>query len=123
MTVQTESIHKSEGILSEANGFRSREQITVVSGQNLGSMFVVGKITASGKYKEYDNAAVDGSQSAAGVLSAAVDASAADQRGVILARDCEVDYKTLQWKAGMNQGDKDAGIADLAALGIIVRGQ
>jgi hypothetical protein len=123
MAVQTESIHKSEGILSEANGFRSREQITVVSGQNLGSMFVVGKITATGKYKEYDNAAVDGSQSAAGVLIAAVDASAADQRGVILARDCEVDYKTLQWKAGMNQGDKDAGIADLAALGIIVRGQ
>jgi hypothetical protein len=123
MSVQTESIHKSEGILSEANGFRSREQITVVSGQNLGSMFVVGKITASGKYKEYDNAAVDGSQSAAGVLIGAVDASAADQRGVILARDCEVDYKTLQWKAGMNQGDKDAGIADLAALGIIVRGQ
>ena len=56
MPVQTEAIHKGEGILSEANGERSREQITVVSGQNLGAMFVVGKVTASGKYKEYDNA-------------------------------------------------------------------
>src|SRR5690349_10332020 len=103
MAVQTEAIHKGEGILSEANGERSREQITVVTGQNLGAMFVVGKITASGKYKEYDNAAADGSQAAAGVLIGAVDASAADELGVILARDAEVDYDTLQWKSGMNQ--------------------
>src|SRR6516165_3811206 len=123
MPVQTEAIHKGEGILSEANGERSREQITVVSGQNLGAMFVVGKITASGKYKEYDNALADGSQTAAGVLIGAVDASAADKKGAILARYAEVDYDLLQWKAAMSQGDKDAGVVDLAAIGIIVRGK
>ena len=53
----------------------------------------------------------------------AVDASAADKLAVILARDAEVDYDTLQWKSGMNQSDKDAGVADLAAIGIIVRGK
>lgn len=123
MAVQTEAIHKSEGILSESNGKRSREEITVVSGQNLGSMFVVGKVTASGKYAQYDNAAADGTQAAAGVLIGATDASAADAKGVILARDAEVDYDTLQWKAAMSQNDKDAGVVDLTALGIIVRGK
>ncbi len=123
MTVQTEAIHKGEGKLSEANGTRSREQITVVSGQNLGAMFVVGKITATGKYAQYDNAAADGTQTAAGILVGAVDASGADQLGLLLARDAEVDYDLLQWKAGMNQSDKDAGVADLAAIGIIVRGK
>ena len=64
-----------------------------------------------------------GSQAAAGVLIGAVDASAADKLGVILARDAEVDYDTLQWKSGMNQSDKDAGVVDLTAIGIIVRGK
>lgn len=123
MAVQTEAIHKSEGILSESNGKRSREEITVVSGQNLGSMFVVGKVTASAKYAQYDNAAADGTQAAAGILIGAVDASSADAKGVILARDAEVDYDTLQWKSAMSQNDKDAGVVDLTALGIIVRGK
>jgi hypothetical protein len=123
MAVQTEAIHKNEGNLSEGNRTISREEITVVSGQNLGSMFVVGKITATGKYKEYDNALADGSQTAAGVLIGAVDATSGDKKGAILARYAEVDYDLLQWKAAMSQGDKDAGVADLAALGIIVRGK
>ena len=123
MAVQTEAIHKNEGNLSEGNRSISREEITVVSGQNLGAMFVVGKITAPGKYKEYDNAAADGSQVAAGVLIGAVDATSGDKKGVILARYAEVDYDLLQWKTAMSQGDKDAGVADLAALGIIVRGK
>jgi len=123
MAVQNEAIHKNEGNLSEGNRTISREEITVVSGQNLGAMFVVGKITASGKYKEYDNALADGSQAAAGVLIGAVDATSGDKKGVILARYAEVDYDTLQWKTAMSQGDKDAGVADLAALGIIVRGK
>ena len=123
MAVQNEAIHKNEGNLHEGNGTISREEITVVSGQNLGAMFVVGKITATGKYKEYDNAAADGSQAAAGVLIGAVDATSGDKKGVILARYAEVDYDLLQWKAAMSQGDKDAGVVDLAALGIIVRGK
>jgi hypothetical protein len=56
-------------------------------------------------------------------LIGAVDASGADKKGVIIARYGEVDYDTLQWKSAMSQGDKDAGVADLAALGIIVRGK
>ena len=120
MTTLTEGMHTAEFLYSEANGNRSREEIVVVSGQNLVAGAVVGKITASGKYTAYDNAAVDGSETAAGVLYAAVDASAADAAGVIIARDAEVNGEEIDWGAETG-GDITAGIADLAAVGIIVR--
>lgn len=114
MTTLTEGVHAGEFILSEAAGDRSREEVTVVSGQNLVSGEVVGKVTASGKYAAYDDVAVDGTEVAAGVLYDAVDASAADASGVIIARDAEVD-------AGSLTGSDAAGVADLLAIGIIVR--
>ncbi len=106
----------------EADQRYSRENVTVVSGQNLAAGTVVGRITASGKIKVYDNAAVDGSQTAIGVLTAGVDASAADAPGVIIARHAIVVDKTgLVWKAAMSDNDKDAGIAELKAAGILAR--
>ncbi len=53
-------------------------------GQALEAGAVLGKVTASGKYKAFDPAAVDGSEAAAGVLYGAVDASAADAEGVAI---------------------------------------
>lgn len=100
----------------------SRENVTVASGQNLACGTVVGRITASGKIAVYDNAASDGTQTAVGVLYAAVDASAGDKPGVIIARHAiVVDKANLVWKAAMSEGDKDAGIADLKAAGILSR--
>lgn len=120
MTELTEGKHDGEFIYSEANGSRSREHVTVVTGQNLAVGDVVGKITASGKYAIYNNAAVDGTEVAAGVLFAAVDATAADTAGVIIARDAEVNAAELGWNA-QAQPAIDAGTVDLAALGIILR--
>ena len=106
----------------EADQRYSRENVTVKSGQNLAAGTVVGRITASGKIAVYDNAAVDGTQTAVGVLIAAVDASAADMPGVIIARHAIVVDKTgLVWKAAMSEGDKDAGIVELKAAGIQAR--
>ena len=117
---QTEAVHAQEFLKSEANGQRSRENITVVSGQDLVAGAVVGKITATGKYAVYDNGASDGSEAAAGVLLEAVDATDADKAGAIIIRDAEVDGDLLNW--GSNDGTGvTAGIADLLALGIIVR--
>ena len=100
----------------------SRENVTVVSGQNLACGTVVGRITASGKIAVYDNAASDGTQTAMGVLIAPVDATSADKPGVIIARAAiVVDKANLIWKAGMSDNDKTAGIADLKALGILSR--
>ncbi len=113
MATLTEGNHPGEFIISEF-GSISREEITVVSGQNLVAGTVVGKVTASGKYKNYDDGAADGSEVAAGVLYADVDASAADTAGVILARLAEVNNNLLT-------GSDANGVTDLAALNIIVR--
>ena len=120
MTELTEGRHVGEFIFSEANGTRSREEITVVSGQNLKCGDVVGKITASGKYAIYNDGAADGSEAAAGVLYGATDATGGDTPSVIVARDAEVNASELGWN-GQAQPAIDAGTADLAALGIISR--
>jgi hypothetical protein len=97
----------------------SREKVTVVSGQNLKNGAVVGKITASGKLKAYDNGASDGSEVAYGVLFADVDASAADKAGVVIVRDAIVAKSKLVFDAGQNQAAKDAASVDLAAKNIL----
>jgi hypothetical protein len=114
MATLNEGNHPGEFIISEGNGNISRESITVVTGQNLTAGTVVGIITASGKYKNYDNVAVDGSEVAAGILYADVDATAADVEGVMIARLAEVDSGSLN-------GSDASGVIDLEALYIIQR--
>lgn len=121
MTTLTETNHAAEYLVSEASGTRSREAVTVISGQDLAAGTVLGKITASGKHTLHNNAASDGSENAVAVLYADVDASAADTVGTITARDAEVDGELLTWKSGISAANKTAAIAALAALGIIVR--
>ena len=55
------------------------QPITVISGQNLVQYTVLGKITASNKFKVCDTAAVDGSQVAVAILVHATDASGGDK--------------------------------------------
>jgi len=118
----TETNRAGEFIISEGNGTYSREAITVVSGQNLAAGTVVGKITASGKYTAYDDDLSAGTgDAAAGILYAAVDASGGDAPGVIICRQAEVADSLLVWASTNDSGDKTAGKADLAALGIIIR--
>lgn len=117
MTVKTEGARSAEFCLSEANGFRSRETVVIISGQNLGAGQVLGKITASGKYTAYVDDAVDGSQTAAAVLYADCDASGGDKEAVAFVRDAEVNGSLLVW--GVE--DQSGGKVDLAGFGIIVR--
>lgn len=64
----------------------------------------------------------DGRQNVAGIAFDAVDASAADTVGVIVARGpVAVNGDELGWKTSMNAGDKVAGKQALTALGIVVR--
>lgn len=114
MTILTETLHTGEFIIAEANGSLSREEVTIVSGQNLVAGTVVGKVTASGKYKAYANANSDGSETAVGILYAAVDASAADANGVLIVRHAEVEETQL---TGLDSAAK----TDLAATQIIFR--
>jgi hypothetical protein len=119
-TTATEGFHAGEALLSEAPGTLSRTTVTIASGNNLGANAVVGKITATGKYADYDNVASDGTQAAAGVLLYAVDATSADATGVIIDRLAEFKADALDW--GGNDGTGvTAGTADLLALHIKVR--
>jgi Bacteriophage lambda head decoration protein D len=116
-----EGRYAGEFIVSEGNGSISRETITVLSGQTLEAAAVLGKVTASGKYKALDPAAVDGSEAAAAILYDGVDASAADTEGVAIVRLAEVNAAELVWPGAITGGEKTTALGELAALNIIAR--
>lgn len=124
MTTLNETTRPAEHLVSEANGDRSREKITLKSGQFYNAGTVLAKFTSggdAGKYTKLNTAASDGSQTACAVLYGHVDATAADKPGVGHVRDCEVNGDIIGWPAGISGGNKTTAIANLASVGIIVR--
>jgi Bacteriophage lambda head decoration protein D len=121
MPVLNEGRYAGEFVVSEGNGRISREIITVLSGQTLQAAAVLGKVTASGKYKALNPAAVDGSEVAAGILYDAVDASAADAEGAAIVRLAEVNAAELVWPAGITAPQQTTALGQLRALTIIAR--
>lgn len=125
MASYDEPLRPLEFLVSEANGQRSREKVTLLASQ--GALLpgtVMAKVTATGKYVPYDddaNGTTAGVGIAAGILCYPVADSASDQDVFIIARDAEVQLDLLQWEASNDAGEKTAGVADLAALGIIAR--
>ena len=120
MTVLTETRHRGEFLVSEANGHRSREVVTMVSGTvALVAGSVLGKITASGKYNAYDSANVDGSEDAAAILFDDCDASGGDVECLVILRDAEFNLGAVIWSE--TDTDEPAGIIALALLGVIGR--
>lgn len=117
MTVLTQGNESYEFLLSEANGMRSRSQVTVTiaGGVALPSGTVLGKITATGKFVKYDEAGTDdGRRVAAAVLGTPLAGTNGDIKATVLERDCEV--------IGARMTGLDAnGTADLKLLGVIVR--
>lgn len=106
-------------VLSEAEFGRSRDEITVASGAGvLKPGTVLGKITASGKFKPAVDASVDGSETAVAVLGYGVDATSADAKSVAIVRAAQVKKSELDYAAGATAEDMDAG---LVAAGIIPR--
>jgi hypothetical protein len=111
-----------EGLLSEANGMRSRKAIIVALSAALVSGSVLGEVTATpGTFKPVDPTASDGTETAAAILGANVDASAADAKGVAFVRDVEWSESLLSFSETMTDNEKAAAIAELEALGIITR--
>jgi hypothetical protein len=121
MPVQTQSNSLGDWLKFEEDNLYSRDEVTVASGQNLATGTVVGVITASGKVTQLAPAASDGSQNAAGVLLNAIDASAADKPGVIVARHAICSDKGLIWPGSITGPQKAAAINQLKASGILVR--
>ncbi len=113
-------------LVSEANGYRSREQIVVAAGSGkLDAGTVLGKITAAGptlgQYKPYAPAANDGTQTATAILYEGCDATTLAARRTVTARDAEVHADVLVWAAGVTDPQKTTALTALAALGIAAR--
>ena len=121
MTSIVEKTHTGGFILSEGDGNISREEVTVITGQNLQAGTVLGIITASGKATILAPAAPDGSENAAGILLGPVDATGADVAGAIIARYAEVIADELTWPGGISGPQKVTATSALKALGIISR--
>jgi hypothetical protein len=116
MSTLTETTHAGGFLVAEGPGDLSRENIVVVSGQDLAAGAVLGQITTGGKYRAVQPGASDGSEVAAGVLYDAVDATAGDVRGVVVVRVATVNASELVWPSGTTDNQKATALSELATV-------
>lgn len=110
----------------ELNGSYSRETVTLKSGTNYALGSVLGKITASAKYRLSPAADVvgdEGAEAAVAVLLEAVDATAAEKTGLIVARGPAIVSKAaLVFDASVDDDTKKAAKhSELSAAAIVPR--
>src|SRR5262245_152385 len=110
----------------ELNANYCRETVTLKAGTNYPLGAVLGKITASGKYRlspAAQAAGDEGAETAVVVLLEAVDASTGDKTALVVARGPAIVSKAaLIFDASVDQAaEKTAKHAQLAAAGIVPR--
>jgi hypothetical protein len=110
----------------ELNGTYNRDTITLKSGTNYPLGAVLGKITASSKYRLSPAAQVvgdEGAETAIAVLIEGVDATGGDQVGLVVSRGPAIVSKdALVFDATVDlAAEKTAKHAQLAAVGIVPR--
>jgi len=127
MTILTEGTRGYAFLVSEANGmYRSRQEVTVTVPANSTIVpgTIVGAITASGKFIAQLAAAIDGSQTPAGLLlvpQTNTTGSAIDVVATVVRRDAEVVKTEITYDPAATGAAILAADVALAALGIIVR--
>jgi hypothetical protein len=123
MTTLTEGKHAGGFLVWEVLRDYTRETVTIASGAGkLEPGNVLGKITTGGKFTSLAPAATNGSQNAAGILWASVDATDADAPGVVILRGpAIVNRHEIVWPDGASEAQITAATTALAALGIIPR--
>ncbi|GAA0287478.1 head decoration protein [Rhodovulum strictum] len=123
MTVLHQPATMGDVLKYEVNPNFNRETVTLLEGTNYPVGAVLGRITASGKYKLATSGGSDGAQTASAVLLYAVDASATDAIGVVVARGPAIVSKAaLIFDATVDDAPKTATKhGELAALGIVPR--
>ena len=107
----------------ELNPNFTRESVTLLAGTAYPVGAVLGRITASGKYKLATSGGTDGAQTAAAVLLYAADATSADAAGLVIMRGPSIVSKSaLVFDATVDDAAKIATKhGQLAALGILAR--
>lgn len=127
MAPVTEGKRTAEFLVSEANAYRSRQEVTVTIAANttVPAGRIMGEITASGKYVPQVLAGTDnGTREPAAILYGNVTndtSSAADFTATIVARDAEVQGAALTYDPAANDAAKVTANGALAAFGLIVR--
>jgi hypothetical protein len=110
----------------EVNANYCRESVTLKAGTNYVLGSVLGKITASGKYRLSPAAQVvgdEGAETAMAVLIEAVDATGGDKTAIVVARGPAIVSKAaLVFDASVDQAaEKDAKQTQLATAGVVPR--
>lgn len=123
MTVLNQPPTMGDVLKYEVNPNYTRETITLLAGMPYPVGSVLGRITASDKYKLATSGGSDGAQTASAVLLYAVDATLADATGIVLARGpAIVSRAALIYDATIDDGAKIiTKIGQLAAAGILAR--
>ena len=104
-------------IVSEANGYRSREQIVVAQG----GLYPDGTILQASDGDEVKYEPFDGGEGALAVLFQTVDARQADVRATGMVRDCELQRAMLKFAGAVSEADREAAYAGLAAAHVVMR--
>ncbi len=123
MPVLTEQPSMGDVLKYEVNPNYTREVITLLIGMPYPVGSVLGRITASGKYKLSTSGGTDGAQTASAVLLYAVDATLADAAGIVVVRGPSIVSRAgLAYDGTVDDGAKiTTKIGQLAAVGIIAR--
>ena len=123
MTVLHQPATMGDVLKYEVNPNFTRETVTLLAGTAYPVGAVLGRITASGKYKLATSGGSDGAQTASAVLLYAVDATLADAVGIVVARGPSiVSRASLAYDATVDDASKiTTKLGQLAAIGIIAR--
>jgi hypothetical protein len=126
MPVLTQNPTLGDLLKFELNGSYNREVVTLKLGTNYQLGSVLGRITASGKYRLSPNALVagdEGAETASAVLLEYVDATAADKVGVVAVRGPVLLAKgCLIYDASVNDAaKKGTKNTQLANVGLVPR--
>ena len=123
MPVLTQPPSMGDVLKYELNPNYSREVVTLLAGLPYPVGAVLGKISASGKYTLSAATGSDGAQTAVAVLLYAVDATAADATGIVIARGpAIVSHAGLAFDDSVDDSAKiTAKLGQLAEAGIVAR--
>ena len=122
MPALTQTRNIADFMVSEAPGYRSREEITMATatGGDILPGTVLGRITATGNHVRWAPTATDGSQNVAGLLWERLPSGQGGRR-TIVARDAEVVASQIVYPATATNPQKASANAALVAAGIILR--
>ncbi|MDP3261790.1 MAG: head decoration protein [Tabrizicola sp.] len=123
MPVLTQPPSTGDVLKYEVNPNYTRETVTLLMGLPYPVGAVLGKITASGKYKLATSGGTDGAQTASAVLLYPVDATLADAVGIVVARGPSIISRAaLAYDVTVDDSAKiTTKLGQLAAVGIIAR--